>query len=232
MASFKSALVTVARGSLGGITFTANQYQSLIMRERVIPVDPRTNYQIDMRSAMSNSVAKWKQITETQRQGWEDYASTLTISKPTGDHTPTGREAFLQVVNARNWLASQVGGIVDSWEPPVNAGFAILDNITVGSVPGSGLTGFRITGYQSSDELMTFYASHSFAFDLTRNSYQGPFLPATLQKNTTNVELPLDFIGLIADRAYFVRVRGLGFSAGAYRITSPKVIRAVATTTP
>ena len=82
---FKSALLTQASGSVGGVTF----YQSragLTARARTVPVDTASDRQMAMRGFITSLVAAWVgTLTPTQRDGWALYASNVPIIGPLGD---------------------------------------------------------------------------------------------------------------------------------------------------
>ncbi len=99
---FKSALVTDASGSIGGMTASRNR-SGLYLRSRVVPVDPATSRQQTMRSIMASLVSEWIDITEPERQAWRDYAANV-------EHTPrfcgpiflTGQNQFVRTNAVRH----------------------------------------------------------------------------------------------------------------------------------
>lgn len=69
-----SHLFTSLRNSVGGITYTANRYASIVGRARVKPVDPSTVALELMRTNFNAAVAGWKALTEGERIGWTQFA--------------------------------------------------------------------------------------------------------------------------------------------------------------
>jgi len=81
----KSALITQASGSVGGFTAARNR-AGMYIRARAKPVDPSSTLQQTMRSIMQAASIAWHQtLTETQRTGWETYASNVPIIGRLGD---------------------------------------------------------------------------------------------------------------------------------------------------
>ncbi len=82
---FKSALVTQASGSLGGIVASRNR-GGMYLRARTIPVDPNTPAQVIIRAAMSLLVVRWNDtLSALQRSQWNTYASLVPLTGPLGD---------------------------------------------------------------------------------------------------------------------------------------------------
>lgn len=85
MALFKSALLTQASGSIGGMTLSHNN-AGLYIRARTIPVNPNSAAQILVRAAFSGLVNRWTDtLFQVQRNGWETYAANVPLTGPLGD---------------------------------------------------------------------------------------------------------------------------------------------------
>lgn len=85
MALFKSALLTQASGSIGGMTLSHNT-AGLYIRARTIPVNPNSPAQILVRAAFSGLVNRWTDtLTQIQRDAWELYAANVPLTGPLGD---------------------------------------------------------------------------------------------------------------------------------------------------
>lgn len=82
---YKGSLITAASGKLGGIVASHNaggQY----FRELVIPTDPSTPAQNQVRNALANLSNRWENtLTQVQRDGWNDYGSNVTVLNRLGD---------------------------------------------------------------------------------------------------------------------------------------------------
>ena len=99
---FKSALLTQASGSVGGITFSRNR-GGMYIRSRAIPTDPSTLFQREVRDAMNAVVARWSSsLTVDERDDWNVYASLVTLPGPLGDPiTVSGFNMFVRTNVAR-----------------------------------------------------------------------------------------------------------------------------------
>lgn len=135
---FKSALVTQASGSIGGMTASHNR-GGMYFRARTIPTDPATAFQIAIRAIMVSVVARWATLlSSAQRDDWGVYASLVTLPGPLGDPiTVSGFNMFVRanVANLQSGLPFAVDAPTD-----FNLGdtgvvsfsvAALLDNITV-----------------------------------------------------------------------------------------------------
>lgn len=84
-ALFKSATLTQATGSVGGVTF-ANSKSGLYMRARSQPINRNSSAQQAIRTYFGNLAAFYSQnLTAPQRAGWDTYAKNVLMRNPLGD---------------------------------------------------------------------------------------------------------------------------------------------------
>lgn len=82
---FKSALITSASGSVGGMTASHNK-GGQYFRARSIPTDPGTSLQVAVRNQMAILASAWVSVlTQAQRDAWQTYAENVLIPNPMGD---------------------------------------------------------------------------------------------------------------------------------------------------
>jgi len=82
---FKSAIITQASGSVGGLTFAHNQ-GGLYTRARSIPTDPGSSYQVAVRNIVGQLVAQWANtLSAAQRAAWAVYAENVPLTDVFGD---------------------------------------------------------------------------------------------------------------------------------------------------
>lgn len=82
---FKSALVTQASGSVGGVTASHNA-GGMYLRARTIPTDPSTAQQIKIRNFVASLANKWSSaLSDAQRAAWQVYAANVPLLNPLGD---------------------------------------------------------------------------------------------------------------------------------------------------
>lgn len=87
---FKSALLTDASGSIGGITASRNR-GGLYLRARVVPVNPNTPFQQAIRGFVASLTSGWNDtLTIGQRAGWDTYANQVPLPDPLGDPRNVG----------------------------------------------------------------------------------------------------------------------------------------------
>jgi len=94
---YKSALVTEASGSIGGLTASHNR-GGQYMRARAIPVNSNTLQQQAVRSLMASLSAAWGSVlTQAQRDGWEAYADQVPLPDALGEpRKGTGLNHFVR----------------------------------------------------------------------------------------------------------------------------------------
>ena len=82
---YKGLLGVELSGALGGVVASHNKGGSYF-RERVIPTNPNSTFQQAVRNAVSSLSSFWQDsLTQTQRDGWDVYASNVTVPNRLGD---------------------------------------------------------------------------------------------------------------------------------------------------
>ena len=232
MAKILSQLGSVIRGSIGGITFSANQFHQIIARAKTAPVNPNTSKQSAIRSAFSGAVSLWSSASSALRQQWNDYAATLVFDGPLGAYSVPGRDVFIANISVALYLQSQTGtpAVVDTTAPTF-PGFLNIQNVTPASFTVPASTGVSFSFTQSAAEDVIGYAERSFAFGQSRERFKGPFLSNTLDSVT--VVGPgsgiMDFSGLTVDLKYFMNPRFITALA-PFRLSSRFYVDSIAVT--
>jgi hypothetical protein len=98
MAKFKSNILASASGSLNGIVFSHNR-GGAYMRNRSIPINPKTERQSVVRTAMTAISTTWKSgLSDLQRAQWNIFGANTTVINTLGDPiTLSGIAAFQRV---------------------------------------------------------------------------------------------------------------------------------------
>lgn len=88
--------IASASGSIGGTTFSHNQFGAYT-RKRSIPTNPNTDRQQAVKANFSYLSSIWNQtLTEAQRQGWADYGANVPRIDSLGQsHYLTGLQWFI-----------------------------------------------------------------------------------------------------------------------------------------
>lgn len=233
MAKAQSHILTSPRGSVGGLTYSANQFAQIVLRTRTSPVQPNTNAQTLIRQAMNAASMAWKGLTDLQRTAWENYALTVQYSGPHGTYNLPGRQIFISTYSLAYYLNS-IGAtpISVSDLPPTIPGKFSVGEILAEPGPNPGI-GFGISILGNDTEVGMALIDVSPPQNLTRMRYKGPWDPS----KTTFLNLPIGvstiktFDNLVTDRAYFVRIRVVT-SVTPHRITSVTYLRVISDTLP
>lgn len=86
----KSAILTQASGSVGGLTASHNR-GGMYFRSRAIPVNPATAAQVAIRNAMSVLATAWQEtLTAAQREAWTTYAENVLLPDSLGEPRNVG----------------------------------------------------------------------------------------------------------------------------------------------
>ncbi len=233
MAKFLSQIYTVIRGSVGGITYTANQFAGLIARAKTAPVNPNTSKQTAIRSAFANASTLWVQLSQIERDLWNDYADTLVYQGPLGSYSVPGRLVFIGNLATAQFLNDEIGQpAVVLTTPPPTGGFLNVGGVLPEDYSGVAATGIQLR-YQNDEAVgIVGYVERSFAFNGARNRFKGPFLSDTLVGETiiAGAAGSISFIGLVEAAIYFTRPRFIS-AAAPFKMSAPSFLRHIANTT-
>lgn len=101
----KYTMVNAASGSAGGLTAAKNRGGNY-WRARVVPLNPESPAQTEVRLNLAAAATAWRAITSAQRTDWNSYAETLSGNNRVGDSSkPSGINAFCGTNSLRH-LAS------------------------------------------------------------------------------------------------------------------------------
>ena len=229
---FQSQVYVIARGSVGGVTYSANQFHQLIARAKTSPVNPSTGRQAMIRGAFSDASALFENLVQADKDRWQNYAETVEYQGPLGPYQPTGRN--LCIANVSNALYLDDRGIsigTPDAAPPLAPGLLSLADLDVGALATAG-TGFSVSFRNNNAEAVVVSISRSIAFSTARNRFKGPFgidlfgsasIPAG---NGLDVDVP----GLNDGSVYFAVVRASSADS-PYRLSPQYFVRAVAEVT-
>ena len=104
---FKSALVTQASGSVGGLTASRNA-AGMYLKAKPLPVNPNSPLQQQVRANMSSIAQDWLgMLTQAQRDVYNLYAGNVTLKNVFGDDVfRSGFQHFIRT----NSVALLAGG--------------------------------------------------------------------------------------------------------------------------
>lgn len=95
------SILASASGSLGGIVASHNR-GGQYLRARVVPTNPSSGPQVEMRTIFGNLASAWQTITAAQREAWTTYAINVPITDSMGDPlTLTGQQMYVRCNSAR-----------------------------------------------------------------------------------------------------------------------------------
>jgi hypothetical protein len=203
-----SHVASLIRGSVGGLTYTANQFHAIVIRARVSPVQPGTIYQNMLRSAAIYAEIVWKALTANQKRAWELFADTVSFTGPAGSYTVPGRTLFF------GWIADRYYHFLRGapFEQMVNTspttpGRLAQPTFLLIAPPAVGV-GFQVAFTNPSAIENVMFLVRSRGFNNGRNFWKGPWVSETLQyfpappaSSTT-----FEFSDLVLGQVYFVKV--------------------------
>lgn len=97
----KSAILTQASGSVGGLTASHNR-GGMYFRARTIPTNPQTSRQTAVRNLLATLSANWQTLSAANQQTWNDYGANVPLTDALGDPIYlTGQQHYIRSNTAR-----------------------------------------------------------------------------------------------------------------------------------
>jgi hypothetical protein len=121
-----SALVDGVRGSVGGVTFSANHYGA-IARLRSIPVQPPSQLRAESRQRLSIFAIWWATVlTSAQRAAWDALGAATTWQNALGeDYNPTGQALYVRANDVMDYKAIAYTAVAPDTADEADPGFTI-----------------------------------------------------------------------------------------------------------
>lgn len=170
-------------GKQGSIVFSHNKGGAYI-RNRVVPVDPQSQWQQLQRNWMSQFVSRWHNVlTQAERDAWETYAANVPRVNRIGlPHHLTGINWYV----AMNTFRIQGGRTIVDTAPGtfIMSSYTMLTSLVASEAAQTVSVVFDNTETWADDEgCMNIYLSRPQ--NVTRNFFKGPYRHAdTIVGNT------------------------------------------------
>lgn len=103
------------RKSAGGVTASKNKSR-LYVKNRISPRNPRTAAQLDVRASLSDHSKKWSDLTQAQRDAWNEAAKSTTGRRELGEAAKIS--GFNFYVRCNNNLALINSPLIDAPAQP------------------------------------------------------------------------------------------------------------------
>lgn len=127
---FKSALVTQASGSIGGMTASHNR-GGMYFRARSIPTNPNSAFQQAVRGFVASLTSIWNNVlTADQGSGWIDYADAVPMVDRLGEPRNIGGLAHFVRSNVPRLQA----GLDPVYDAPLDYNLGEFSNPLIGTV--------------------------------------------------------------------------------------------------
>lgn len=87
------------RKSAGGVTASKNRSR-LYIKNRITPRNPRTDAQTEVRSRLATNSKNWSNLTQAQRNAWDEFATTAVGKRMLGSAAKiSGFNCYVRVSN-------------------------------------------------------------------------------------------------------------------------------------
>lgn len=232
MARALSQVYTIIRGSVGGLTYLANQYHQIVVRARTAPVQPNTTYQAMIRTAFTAALDVWANLDAKEQEKWDDYANATPFPGPLGPYTVTGRLIFAAGRSLQEYILARSLATPSfvTTAPIALAGFYDLKNVACVPPTGPG-TGVAVTIGAETTSACAAFVEISPGFPKARKRYKGPWVTADSQAVIIplNTSAIVEFLNLTVGVTYFIRVKAVADNVPP-RISAAHIIRCIGQT--
>lgn len=170
-----SHLFTSMRNSVGGITYTANRYASIVGRAKVKPVNPSSVAQELMRTNFNASVAGWKALDEAERIAWTNFAKDTPWYNALGEQVALTGQAMYIAQRCAAVAANAATVIADLDTCPCAPGLFPSPLVTVGCCTNPTIGGIITVQNQHDTIAMDAVVRISSAQNFSRTYWNGPY---------------------------------------------------------
>lgn len=95
------SILADASGAMGGVVASHNR-GGQYLRARVVPTNPSSGAQVEIRTIFGNLASAWQSLTKPQQDAWTTYAINVPVTDRMGDPlTLTGQQMFVRCNTAR-----------------------------------------------------------------------------------------------------------------------------------
>jgi len=203
---FKSALLTQASGSIGGLTASRNR-GGMYMRSRALVTNPNTFRQQEARAALGSAVQAWENtLTAAQREDWRLYGQNVTVTDALGAQIQlSGQQMYTRTNQPRLNVTSRTSAAttptvlarIDAAPTAFNTGTSVASITTIEiDIAGTGINVDGLFGEAipaNGDILLSVGAPQNAGVAFFKGPYQfAATLPvsATDTSFTANLDLP------------------------------------------
>lgn len=158
-------------GSYGSMTFSRNRY-GLYVRSRVVPTNPGTSYQQNVRAQLVYVSQQWQQLDPDDQADWATWAENNPIIDSLGQQQVLSGHAAYVMINTR--LRLRGDALID--EPPLNPAPEPLTALSIDAAmtpsPAADL-GFSTSPVGANDYLEVYAAKvNSPGISYVKNKYR------------------------------------------------------------
>lgn len=232
MAKILSHVWSSISGSVGGITYFNGPHHAILARARVAPVQPGSTNQALMRSAWAGAAGVWENMPLGYQQDWDLYAQSCTFQGKQGNYQVTGRSIFMAGWSLQSYMLLRFLLMpTQITDPPVQAGFLLPSNISLGPPVAAG-TGFSLNISADPFDDTTVFVQISGFKEKERNFWKGPWDNRVDEAFivAAGVSTFHDFLGKAEGKKYFIRVKCVADDAPS-RVSEEFFLSTVAETT-
>lgn len=160
-------------GSVGGVTASHNR-GGTYFRQRAIPVNPATPFQLIIRQLMSDLTSRWNNIlTAAQRTAWDLYASLTQLPDVLGEPRNVGGIGMYLRTNIPAGQSALT--FIDDAPTIFNLGEFTDPNLASVTAPATASVSFTTTDEWVNEDNSRMLIYFSTGRNLSTNFFKGPY---------------------------------------------------------
>ncbi len=216
-----SPLIAEARGKVGDVVFSRNAYAAYV-RDHVIPANPNTASQQNVRADMTAASQKWQTLTDVQRKQWESQACEFTRRNIFGDEVClNGYNWFIRA--SLNRLAAGFFILTVPIYPPAPIQYH-LDSLVADTTAGTMTIAWSPANHINHRIIVYATPGMSTGINFVKSEYRQ--IASILFAQTSPRNIAADYIAVfgalpVAGTKVFVKIRGVNTSSGVGVVESP-----------
>lgn len=200
MALIKSNILSAVSGSMNGITFARNAGGAYI-RNRSVPVNPGTDRQDAVRTALTSIASTWKyNLTQAQREAWRNFGANTQVQNRIGETITLSGIAAFQRVNL--FRVSTLGQAIVMDAPAVNRPAPPPSFVSATVTNDAGTVEIVVTNNAAgtTNYSIAYYVSGPLSEGI--RFYRGPYITlGTIAATAATVDIPTAIDGTIYEDA-------------------------------
>lgn len=206
--------ISAMSGSINGTTHSHNR-GGAYMRNRSIPTNPSSSFQVAVRNRLTTFSQGWRVLTQAQRTAWNNAVQNFATTNVLGDlRNPTGKNLYTRLN-----INLAIVGSADIDTPPVPSGVSSPATLSFTIVAATGVMTVTFTPTPvpaGSDWVLDATGAVSAGTNFVKNRFRflKVFNSGDISPQLTTVEYAARFGAVVAGQKIFISLTAVNNTTG------------------